>query len=200
MSRKYDDDIYEDNTRYNNKKRDVERRKSRHDKVRSLDDWDELYQDLSALGWPEETKDSTPESIPEPPKPVAPSIPKQAEKKSDAKPAQPVVPPTTGEPTRGDFFGAPRPVEPPTGANTHTIKGNIINFDRVINMIKVENERDGRLTYGIKFVFQSSNANRELSRIAWFNINMRERDRVFDEKQEFWNSILRTRKENKNES
>lgn len=78
---------------------------------------------------------------------------------------------------------------PEPNETTHVIKGNQINFDRVIDVVKVENEHEGKHTFGIKFVFRGSSEKRELARIAWFNINQKERDRVFVAETNFWHSL-----------
>ena len=69
------------------------------------------------------------------------------------------------------------------GPNTHTIKGNQIDFDRVVSIEKVENTHNDRLTFGIKFTFVGKKG---ASRIAWFNQNVRERDAAFDAEYAFW--------------
>ena len=78
---------------------------------------------------------------------------------------------------------------PEPNETTHIIKGNQINFDRVIDVVKVENEHEGKRTFGIKFIFRGSSEKRELARIAWFNINQKERDRVFVAETNFWHSL-----------
>ena len=72
------------------------------------------------------------------------------------------------------------------GPNTHTIKGNVIDFDRVADVEKVENEHRGKLTYGIKFLFSGKKG---LSRIAWFNGNITERDRIYNKERSFWEQL-----------
>lgn len=99
------------------------------------------------------------------------------EEKPEEKPI--IKQPESGTPAVGTKIFTP-------GPNTHTIKGNIIDFDRVANVEKVENERNGRLTYGIKFLFQGKKGS---FRIAWFNQNIKERDRVFENEYNFWISI-----------
>ena len=91
-------------------------------------------------------------------------------------------------------FGVPKKL---TELNTRTVKGNDINYDRVIDIRKIENDHNGRLTYGIKFVFRGTNAQRELSRIAWFNVNQTERDRLYTQELNFWQSLQGDRKDNK---
>lgn len=72
------------------------------------------------------------------------------------------------------------------GPNTHTIKNNIIDFDRVASIEKVESEHNGIQTYGIKFVFTGKRAS---FRVAWFNCNSRERDSVYNTEYAFWKSL-----------
>lgn len=72
------------------------------------------------------------------------------------------------------------------GPNSHEIKGNMIDFDRVADIQKIENEYNGRNTYGIKFLFMGKKG---LSRVIWFNQNIRERDRIFEEETSYWSSI-----------
>lgn len=69
------------------------------------------------------------------------------------------------------------------GPNTHVIKGNQIDFDRVVSIEKVENTHNDRLTFGIKFTFVGKKG---ASRIAWFNQNVRERDAAFEAEYAFW--------------
>lgn len=78
---------------------------------------------------------------------------------------------------------------PEPNETTHIIKGNQINFDRVIDVVKVESDHEGKRTFGIKFIFRGSSEKRELARIAWFNINQKERDRVFIIETNFWHSL-----------
>lgn len=91
-------------------------------------------------------------------------------------------------------FGVPKGL---VDMNTRIVKGNEINYDRVIDMCKVENDHNGRMTYGIKFIFHGTNAQRELSRIAWFNVNQMERDRLYIQEQKFWQSLQGDGKDNK---
>lgn len=72
------------------------------------------------------------------------------------------------------------------GPNTHIIKGNNIDFDRVVGIEKVENEFNGKLTYGIKFNFLSKKGS---SRTVWFNKNIQERNTVYTKEYNFWQSL-----------
>lgn len=72
------------------------------------------------------------------------------------------------------------------GPNSHTIKGNIIDFDRVASIEKIESIHDGKTTYGIKFIFVGKKG---LYRTAWFNVNNRERDHVYNTEFAFWNKV-----------
>lgn len=74
------------------------------------------------------------------------------------------------------------------GPNTHIIKNNTIDFDRVADIQKIENEYNGKITYGIKFIFTGKKGS---SRVAWFNKNQRERDSVYEKEYAFWQSIKR---------
>jgi hypothetical protein len=74
------------------------------------------------------------------------------------------------------------------GPNTHTIKGNSIDFDRVINIEKVQNEFNGKLTYGIKFNFLSKKGS---SRTVWFNRNIQERDTIYTKEVNFWQGLTK---------
>ena len=69
------------------------------------------------------------------------------------------------------------------GPNTKIICGNTIDFDRVAAIDKVENEFNGRQTYGIKFTFRGQKG---AYRIAWYNCQRKERDRVFEEETAYW--------------
>lgn len=82
------------------------------------------------------------------------------------------------------------PQKPPTqitfGPNTHDVKGATIDFDRVENIEKVENEYNGRLTYGVKFLFTGKKGS---SRVVWFSQNVRERDAVYNKEYGFWKNL-----------
>ena len=91
---------------------------------------------------------------------------------------------------------APRPQRPKgslpntdlfvPGPNTHTIKGNVIDFDRVASIDKVDAPHDGHTTYGIKFLFTGKKGS---FRMVWFNQNARERDAVYNREYAFWKSL-----------
>lgn len=70
---------------------------------------------------------------------------------------------------------------------THTIKNVQIDFKGVLEMQKVQNNYNGKETYGIKFLFKSKN---NTYRIIWFNQNVRERDAVFNTEFGFLKSIV----------
>ena len=72
------------------------------------------------------------------------------------------------------------------GEHTHEIKGVKIDFDGVADIQKVDNEKDGTMTYGIKFLFKGKKG---LFRIIWFNTNLRARDATYNTEYAFWLSI-----------
>lgn len=72
------------------------------------------------------------------------------------------------------------------GPNTHTIKNNQIDFDRVADMVKVEGDYNGKRTFGIMFIFSNK---KRTSRTVWFSINERERDHSFNSEFSFWKSL-----------
>ena len=75
---------------------------------------------------------------------------------------------------------------PTFGVNSHEVKGNMIDFDRVENIEKVENEHNGHLTYGVKFLFTGKKGS---SRVVWFNQNVRERDAIYNKEYGFWKNL-----------
>ena len=75
---------------------------------------------------------------------------------------------------------------PAFGVNSHEVKGNMIDFDRVENIEKIENTYNGRQTYGIKFLFTGKKG---LFKTIWFNQNARERDSVFNREFGFWKNL-----------
>lgn len=81
------------------------------------------------------------------------------------------------------------------GPNSHEVKGNMIDFDRVIDIQKVESEHNGKNTFGIKFFFMGKKG---LYRVAWFNQNIKERDRVYEAERAYWTTLesFLTRKQN----
>lgn len=134
-----------------------------------------------SLDW-EILDDPIPEPIESPVTPV----------ESPAEPPPSVTPPAVVFDPDATTFGTPKGL---TDMNTRVVKGNEINYDRVVDMCKVENDHNGRLTYGIKFTFFGTTAQRELSRIAWFNINQTERDRLYTQERKFWQSLQGDRKD-----
>ena len=84
---------------------------------------------------------------------------------------------------------APGTVKHEFGPNTREIKGNKIDMDGVLDIVKVENLRDGVMTYGIKFCFKGKKG---LSRTIWFNINERARNITFNTEYAFWQSVKET--------
>lgn len=73
---------------------------------------------------------------------------------------------------------------------THVIKNVEIDFKGVLEMQKVQNNYNGKETYGIKFLFKSKN---NTYRIIWFNQNVRERDAVFNTEFGFLKSIIESK-------
>lgn len=69
---------------------------------------------------------------------------------------------------------------------THIIKNVRIDFSGVLDMQKIQNNYNGKDTYGIKFLFKSKN---NTFKIIWFNQNIRERDAVFNSEFAFWRSL-----------
>ena len=72
------------------------------------------------------------------------------------------------------------------GEHSQEIKGSIIDFDRLEDIQKVEQEHNGAITYGIKFLFKGKKG---LFRIVWYNRNQRLRDKVFNEKVAYWQEV-----------
>lgn len=72
------------------------------------------------------------------------------------------------------------------GENTREIKGNKIDFDRLVNIEKIEGEFKGNQTFGIKFLFKG---NKGLFRIIWYGRNIFERDHAYQEYYNFWKSL-----------
>ncbi len=69
------------------------------------------------------------------------------------------------------------------GPNSHTIKGIIIDYDRVADMSKIEKEFNGKNTYGITFTFKG---NRGSTRTIWYNDKLKWRDSDFDKEYVYW--------------
>lgn len=108
------------------------------------------------------------------------SSPRRWEKERRAPEGRPIP---ASHPSPASSPSAPGPSRFVPGPNTHTIKGNVIDFDRLASIDKVERDHNGVRTYGIKFTFAGT---RGLYRLAWFNVNSRERDRVYNEEYAFW--------------
>lgn len=72
------------------------------------------------------------------------------------------------------------------GENTHEIKGVKIDFDGVSDIQKTENIKDGKTTFGIKFLFKGKKG---LYRIVWYGTNFRARDASFNNEYAYWLSI-----------
>ena len=72
------------------------------------------------------------------------------------------------------------------GPNTRTIKSVQIDMDGVASMEKIENEKNGMMTYGIKFIFKGK---KELFRIVWFNTNKVVRNATFETEYAFWQGL-----------
>ena len=70
--------------------------------------------------------------------------------------------------------------------NTHEIKGVKIDFDGVADIQKIDNVKDGRKTYGIKFFFKGKKG---LFRIIWFNTDLTKRETVYNTEYSFWLNI-----------
>lgn len=102
-----------------------------------------------------EDLDQAPITFPKPNKVVAPSVP---------------------EPHK-------TPAEHQFGDNTHEIKGIKIDFDGVADIQKIDNVKDGRKTYGIKFLFKGKKG---LFRIIWFNSDLLGRDTAYNAEYAFW--------------
>lgn len=78
---------------------------------------------------------------------------------------------------------APAPQTIQYGPNTHEVKGFKIDFDRVDNIEQLDSEHNGKMTYGIKFLFSGKKG---LSKVVWFGTNRRERDRIYAIEYKFW--------------
>lgn len=81
---------------------------------------------------------------------------------------------------------APQKNEHQFSDNTHEIKGVKIDFDGVADIQKVDNVKDGRKTYGIKFLFKGKKG---LFRIIWFNSDLGKREIVYNTEYSFWLNI-----------
>lgn len=119
---------------------------------------------------------------------------------SDLREAEvPTLPVSREQPRKGDrpfrkADGAPS--EPrkfvPNPETTKSIKGVDIDFSGVVAMDKENSTSKGYETYGIKFTFKGSKG---LYRIVWFNKNRFLRDKIYDEKREYWESLQGKAKE-----
>lgn len=69
---------------------------------------------------------------------------------------------------------------------TKNVKGVDIDFGGVVAMAKEDSDAKGYKTYGIRFTFKGSKG---LYRIVWFNKNQFLRDKIFDEKKAYWDSL-----------
>ena len=69
---------------------------------------------------------------------------------------------------------------------TKNIKGVDIDFSGVVAMTKEDSDAKGYKTYGIRFTFKGSKG---LYRIVWFNKNLYLRDKIFEEKKAYWESL-----------
>lgn len=63
------------------------------------------------------------------------------------------------------------------------IKGNSIDLNKVFDIEKIEREHNGKITYGIKFIFKGKN---KYYRIVWFNENIKQRDKVYEQEKQIW--------------
>lgn len=80
----------------------------------------------------------------------------------------------------------PQKVEHQFGENTHEIKGVKIDLDGVADIQKVDNIKDGRKTYGIKFLFKGKKG---LFRVIWFNTDLVKRETIYNTEYSFWLNI-----------
>ena len=80
----------------------------------------------------------------------------------------------------------PKPQTFTPGEHSQEIRGFTIDFDRLADIQTIEQEHNGDITYGIKFLFAGKKG---LYRIAWYNKNKKLRDIVFEEKVNYWNSL-----------
>lgn len=69
---------------------------------------------------------------------------------------------------------------------TKNIKGVDIDFSGVVAMAKEDSDAKGYKTFGIRFTFKGSKG---LYRVVWFNKNAYLRDKIFDEKKAYWDSL-----------
>lgn len=102
---------------------------------------------------------------------------------------------TSTSPVNGPYAAktpSPQQIPHPTqntfqfGPNTHEIKGVKIDLDGVSFIESIDNEKDGHMTYGIKFHFKG---NKGLYRIIWFNRNIYDRDRTYASEFTAWTKL-----------
>lgn len=72
------------------------------------------------------------------------------------------------------------------GEHCQQVQGYTIDFDRLADIQTIEQEHNGYVTYGIKFLFAGKKG---LYRIAWFNRNERLRNAIYEEKIRYWKSL-----------
>ena len=158
-------------------KRGGERRMTREE---AADEWSRLFGCCENI-----------EDIQLTPKRTTPSLKPQYTPPTKERPERSLVKPrteSTSVDSRPAFGRTTTPFSAPTitGEHVRTIRGNIIDFERLAGMEKVENEYNGQQTYGIKFLFAG---NQNKFRVAWFNQNMRERDAVYNREFAYWHQI-----------
>lgn len=142
-------------------------------KRKRRDDWADSYFDDNEYGSEELLyEEFVAKTVDEP----APVVDKPASRPATPPPAK--SSPSTPTANRAPFTAS--------GPNVHTIRGNVVDYDGVIGIEKVEGEYNNKTTYGIKFLFAGKKGS---FRIAWFNQNMRERDGVFNSEFAFWHKL-----------
>ena len=77
----------------------------------------------------------------------------------------------------------PAPVVPLSNKRIRVIKGNSIDLNKVFDIETIEREHNGKTTYGIKFIFKGKN---KYYRIVWFNENIKQRDKVYEQEKQIW--------------
>ncbi len=115
-------------------------------------------------------------------------VPYKEEKKEFANNAYSKYQKKEGQETRGNY--GQKTSEPKkfvaNPETTKNIKGVDIDFGGVVAMTKEDSEAKGYKTYGIRFTFKGTKG---LYRIVWFNKNVFLRDKIFDEKKAYWDSL-----------
>lgn len=71
------------------------------------------------------------------------------------------------------------------GPNTRSVNGINIDYDRVVNMEKIESFFKGRQTYGIKYSFRKAGS----QCFVWFNANKKSRDDAYVIEFAFWKGL-----------